>query len=151
MLIKNNLIEAIQDAFKQIFDFTPDRSKLTLQLTSEDFVGDYTLVVFPWASRLRTPPDVVARQLGQWLCQHHTPVYTFQVVKGFLNLTLKDTYWIEQLARICNDARFGYAPANEKCVVVEFSSPNTNKPLHLGHLRNICLGYAVAELLKMAG
>ena len=108
-------------------------------------------MTFPWAGRCQQHPDEVAQQLGKWLQTHSTLVADFNVVKGFLNLILVDQVWLKQLAAVGRDVYFGAAPPNGKKVVIEFSSPNTNKPLHLGHLRNIFLGDAVANILQAAG
>jgi len=149
--IEKKLIEAIQQAFQQVFGLTILLSDLSLQSTHQEFEGDYTFVTFPWVRRCHQQPDEVARQLGAWLKENNPLVAYFNVVKGFLNLTMADKVWLEQLEVIGNDAHFGEASPNGKKVVVEFSSPNTNKPLHLGHLRNNFLGHSVAEILKSSG
>ena len=151
MHIEKQLIQALQQAFQERFDVAMPLSVLTLQPTHSGFEGDYTFVTFPWAGRCQQRPDEVAQQLGEWLKAHSTVVADFNVVKGFLNLTLDDPVWSEQLTAMEHADYFGALPANGKKVVIEFSSPNTNKPLHLGHLRNIFLGDAVARILEAAG
>ncbi len=151
MYIEQQLIIAIQQAFQQEFGLAIPLEDLSLQPTHPEFEGAYTFVTFPWAGRCQQQPEVVARQLGGWLKTHSTWVEDFNVVKGFLNLTVADQVWLRQLAAMSNDPDFGCAPPNGQKVVIEFSSPNTNKPLHLGHLRNNFLGHSVAEILKASG
>jgi arginyl-tRNA synthetase len=149
--IEQQLITAIQQAFQQKFGFTASLSDLSLQPTHQEFEGAYTFVAFPWAGRCQSRPEEVARQLGEWLKAHSPLVEDFNIVKGFLNLVVADKVWLKQLTTMGSSVNFGWAPPNGKKVVVEFSSPNTNKPLHLGHLRNNFLGHAVAEILKASG
>jgi arginyl-tRNA synthetase len=149
--IEQQLITAIQQAFQQEFGLTISLSDLSLQPTHQEFEGAYTFVTFPWAGRCQQPPEAVARQLGERLKVHSTLVADFNVVKGFLNIIVADQVWLKQLVAIGSDPNFGWVPPNGKKVVIEFSSPNTNKPLHLGHLRNNFLGHAVAEILKASG
>jgi arginyl-tRNA synthetase len=130
--IEQQLITAMQQAFQQEFGLAIPLADLSLQPTHPEFEGAYTFVTFPWAGRCQQRPEEVARQLGDWLKVHSTMVADFNVVKGFLNITVADQVWLKQLA-------------------IEFSSPNTNKPLHLGHLRNNFLGHAIAEILKASG
>lgn len=145
------LVETIRQAFQQNFELDTVSSALVLQPTHQDFEGDYTFVVFPWAKRCRQSPETIAQQLGEWLKTHTAIVATFNVVKGFLNITLGDHVWLHQLSAIERNPNFGWVPPNGKKVTIEFASPNTNKPLHLGHLRNIFLGDAVATILQAAG
>jgi arginyl-tRNA synthetase len=149
--IEQQLITAIQQAFQQKFEFAIPLSDLSLQPTHQEFEGAYTFVTFPWAGRCQHRPEEVARQLGEWLKVHSPLVEGFNIFKGFLNLTVADKVWLKQLATMGSNVHFGWASPNGKKVVIEFSSPNTNKPLHLGHLRNNFLGHAVAEILKASG
>jgi len=149
--LEQKLIIAIQQAFQQIFGLTIPLSDLSLQPTHPEFEGAYTFVTFPWVGNCQQRPEEIARQLGNWLKAHSPLVVYFNVVKGFLNLTMADRVWIEILVAMGHNPDFGISPSNGKKVVIEFSSPNTNKPLHLGHLRNIFLGHAVAEILKATG
>ncbi len=151
MYLEQELIQAIQKAFQQAFVLTLPLSALSIQPTHKEFEGDYTFVTFPWARHCRKKPEEVARQLGEQMKANSLLVADFNVVKGFLNLKIADKVWIKSLMAMDRDPNFGFSPPNGKKVVVEFSSPNTNKPLHLGHLRNIFLGYAVSEILKAAG
>ncbi len=151
MYIEQQLIIAIQQAFQRNFGLAISLEDLSLQPTHPGFEGAYTFVAFPWAGRCQQRPEAVARQLGGWLKVHSTLVVDFNIVKGFLNLVVADRVWLRQLAAMGSDPNFGCAPSNGQKVVIEFSSPNTNKPLHLGHLRNNFLGHSVAEILKAAG
>lgn len=151
MHIEKKLIKAIQQAFQQSCGLVVTLSDLSLQATHQSFEGDYTFVTFPFARRCQQQPEEIACQLGEWIKMHCDWVAAFNVVKGFLNLTLADRVWVEQLVAMGSHTSFGCAPSNGKKVVIEFASPNTNKPLHLGHLRNICIGHAVAEILKASG
>lgn len=151
MYIEQQLIEAIQQGLQQIFGLKTALSALSLQPTHKEFEGSHTFVTFPWARCCQQQPEEVARQLGQWLKAQSTLVADFNVVKGFLNITVTDQVWLAQLATMKHGAHFGVVPPNGQKVVIEFSSPNTNKPLHLGHLCNNFLGHAVAAILKEAG
>jgi arginyl-tRNA synthetase len=149
--IEQQLITAIQQAFEQEFELAIPLADLSLQPTHQEFEGAYTFVTFPWAGRCQQQPETLARQLGEWLQVHSPLVEDFNVVKGFLNLVVADRVWLNQLTTIVSNVNFGWLPPSGKKVVIEFSSPNTNKPLHLGHLRNNFLGHAVAEILKASG
>ena len=151
MNLAQQLQAAIQQAFRQEFDRIVPLSNIRLQPTHKEFEGSHTFVTFPFAGSCQQPPEEVAKKLGAWLKQHTAIIADFNVVKGFLNLLVADPVWLEQLAIISQDEHFGYAPPNGQKIVIEFSSPNTNKPLHLGHLRNNFLGYAVAKILQAAG
>ncbi|MEL6539556.1 MAG: arginine--tRNA ligase, partial [Bacteroidota bacterium] len=151
MCIEQQLAQAIQQGLQQQWGLSTPAADLILQPTRKEFEGAYTFVTFPWAKRLKCSPGVAAQQLGAWLQAHSPLIAAFNVVKGFLNLTVADAVWLKQLEAIGSNERFGLGPANGQKVVVEFSSPNTNKPLHLGHLRNNFLGDAVAALLQAVG
>jgi arginyl-tRNA synthetase len=121
------------------------------QPTRKDFEGDVTIVVFPMLRHIKGNPVQIGEQLGGYLKEHVAEVSNFNVVKGFLNLVISDGYYLEFFNGIKSDASFGFVPAGKDAVMVEYSSPNTNKPLHLGHIRNNLLGYSVAEILKASG
>lgn len=124
---------------------------IAVNLTKLEFDGDYTLVLFPFVKMLRQKPDELGRTLGDYLVQS-SPLFTsYQIVSGFLNLTISNDFWINFLQHHFQDIGYGIQPKSDKRVMVEYSSPNTNKPLHFGHMRNIFLGYAVAEILKASG
>jgi arginyl-tRNA synthetase len=120
-------------------------------VTRKDFEGDYTLVVFPLLRTSRQAPAATAQAIGEWLTANCPEISGFNAVQGFLNLSLSNIYWREALESVIADADFGRLPQTGRRVMVEFSSPNTNKPLHLGHIRNNLLGASVSELLKAAG
>ena len=138
-------------AISEIYGTSVDASTLQVQLTRKEFEGDFTLVVFPLLRVSRTSPEATGAAIGDWLKANVPEISGFNVVKGFLNILLSPLYWNELLASISQDAAFGQLPATGRNVMVEFSSPNTNKPLHLGHIRNNLLGSSVSDLLKAAG
>jgi arginyl-tRNA synthetase len=145
------LTEAISHAFTEVFDHAPAPNLLQLQPTRKEFAGTFTFVTFPFTRALGKSPDQIGQALGQHLKENAPEVADFNVVKGFLNLVISDRVWLQLLQEIAADQGYGFGPASDRKVMVEYSSPNTNKPLHLGHLRNNFLGYAVAEILKAAG
>ncbi len=127
-----------------------EANTLVLQTTREEFEGDYTLVVFPWIKQARTSPERLAEDLGTWLQENSAHVSHYNVVKGFLNLTLSNQLVWDSL-RALSQPSWWQMPANGKRVMVEYSSPNTNKPLHLGHIRNNLLGWSIAKILEATG
>lgn len=124
---------------------------IQIQRTRREFEGDYTLVVFPLLKASRKSPEATSVEIGEALVAAGGEIESFNVVKGFLNLTLRRTFWNERIAGIASDGNFGYGQPTGRTVMVEYSSPNTNKPLHLGHIRNNLLGHAVSEILKANG
>lgn len=135
-----------------IFGTQIETSQVQFQQTRKEFDGDITLVIFPFVKILRKKPEEIGEIIGQFL-QHESDLITnFNVIKGFLNLSISPSFWLEQFNRIQSQSNFGFEPADSKSLkMVEFASPNTNKPLHLGHLRNIFLGDSVARILKADG
>lgn len=135
-----------------LFGVQIEEKQIQFQLTRKDFEGDLTLVVFPFVKLLRTSPDQAAQKIGAFLQENVAEISGFNAVQGFLNLIISAGYWLKEIDQISNDPSFGFAAPNSKeTIMVEYSSPNTNKPLHLGHLRNNFLGYSVAEILKANG
>ncbi len=129
-----------------------DESKVQIQSTRKEFEGDYTLVTFPLLKASRKSPEATATELGEKIVADNDSVESFNVIKGFLNLSMSAAFWAAHYAEIAALERFGYATeATGRTVMVEYSSPNTNKPLHLGHIRNNLLGWSVAEILKANG
>ncbi|MFM1857588.1 MAG: hypothetical protein RLZ05_648 [Bacteroidota bacterium] len=125
---------------------------LIIQRTKPEFEGDYTLVLFGIVKKYKKNPDEIGQALGSILCKEYPTLFkNFNVVKGFLNLSIDDSYWINFLNNNYTNTSFGTHPTTGKKVMVEYSSPNTNKPLHLGHLRNIFLGWSIAEILNHCG
>lgn len=135
-----------------IFGQEINENLVQFQKTRKDVNGDMTLVTFPYVKMLKTSPEKAGEKIGEFLKENVAEIEDYEVVKGFLNLVLSDKYWIDILQDISMDDEFGYAKKQSgKTTMVEYSSPNTNKPLHLGHLRNNFLGYSVAEILKANG
>ena len=149
--LENNLLKHTEEAIKSLFDATAAPSQLVFQETRKEFEGQVTLVVFPITRLSKKRPEQTAQAIGEYLEKHVEEVISFNVIKGFLNLTIKDSYWSELLINNIADDVFGTFAKKDTTVMVEYSSPNTNKPLHLGHIRNNLLGYSVAEILKAYG
>ena len=143
-------IKAAQ-AINELYNAGMDASALQVQVTRKEFEGDFTLVVFPLLRVSRTSPEATGTAIGEWLKANVPEISGFNVVKGFLNILLSPLYWNELFTAISQDASFGQLPSTGRNIMVEFSSPNTNKPLHLGHIRNNLLGDSVSSLLKAAG
>jgi len=147
-VIQQAVIKSLQSIYSQ--DFT--EKDFQINQTKPEFEGDYTVVLFSLVKSLKTSPDAIGNELGNHLVSQENSLFAaFNIIKGFLNLTVKDEFWITLLEKNYNDICFGKHPMNGQKVMVEYSSPNTNKPLHLGHLRNNFLGWSVAEILKANG
>ncbi|MEO6287166.1 MAG: arginine--tRNA ligase [Dyadobacter sp.] len=149
MTIEAILKEDIQKAIQKHFDMAAE--DITLQPTKKEFEGFYTFVTFPLTKTTRKAPVEIGQIIGNELIEGSSIVDKFNVVQGFLNISLKDTTWLELFTNVFTDEAFGTTPSNGQSVMVEFSSPNTNKPLHLGHLRNNFLGDALSRILKASG
>lgn len=147
----DTILEVFSAAMIELFDHQVDTSSVLVNSTKKEFEGDYTIVLFPYARYFKMAPDQAGEKIGQYLVSNTLEVKAFNVIKGFLNLELSDEYWKNQLVRISGANHYGYKPSNGKKVLVEFSSPNTNKPLHLGHIRNILLGWSTSKMLKAEG
>lgn len=139
------------EAVSALYGVDIEPSALQVNVTRKEFEGDFTLVVFPLLKISHSAPDSTGRAIGDWLVANCPEVGGYNVVKGFLNILLSGTYWTEALSALSSDSHLGQLPPTGKTVMVEFSSPNTNKPLHLGHVRNNLLGASVSEILKAAG
>ena len=153
MNIEILLQEKIAQAIENLFGFVPEKNVVQLQQTRKEFTGDYTFVVFPIVRNAKKSPEDTARLLGEYLVGQVDEVEDFNVVKGFLNLTIRNDWWLQSLSRAFTLPGYGLKMAgdNPEMVMIEYSSPNTNKPLHLGHIRNNLLGYSLAEILKGNG
>ena len=151
MTIQETLTKHILEAVKSIFDLTIE--KVEFQATRKDFEGDITMVVFPLVKLLKGNPVEIGTKIGNYLVENVAEVEKFNVVAGFLNIVIADAFYVNFFNSIKNNETFGfvYPKEGEKSVMVEYSSPNTNKPLHLGHIRNNLLGYSVAEIIKASG
>ncbi len=151
-MIEQILNAAVTNAVKTLYDLDATPSQVQLQNTRKEFEGDFTLVVFPFTKVSRKSPEATAAEIGEYLQQNVAEVESFNVIKGFLNLSVSRKYWLSFLAGSANEPRFGFSESQEtKPVVVEYSSPNTNKPLHLGHIRNNLLGFSLSRILQAAG
>lgn len=153
MKIENKVARAVVSALSALYGAEPEMSAIQLQKTKKEFEGHLTLVVFPFLKMSRKSPEATAQEIGEYLVNNETVVASFNVIKGFLNLVISSESWIEQLNEIASDERYGIketAP-DAPLVMIEYSSPNTNKPLHLGHVRNNLLGYSLSEILKANG
>lgn len=151
MMLQQILFPAIIEAVQKQFDTTIE--KVEFQATRKDFEGDITMVIFPLLKVIKGNPIEIGTKIGNYLVENISEVEKFNVVSGFLNIVISDIYYINYFNGIKNDELFGFVNAStkEKAVMVEYSSPNTNKPLHLGHIRNNLLGYSVAEIIKASG
>lgn len=151
MLLQEILFEPIKNAVEKLFQISIE--KVEFQSTKKDFEGDITMVVFPLVKQIKGNPVEIGTKIGDYLVENVAEVSKFNVVAGFLNLVISDQYYISYFNSIKNDNLYGFVFPTEgdKAVMVEYSSPNTNKPLHLGHIRNNLLGYSVAEIIKASG
>ena len=149
--MENIIIQKVVEAIQLLYNENIESKLVQPQKTKKEFTGDLTVVVFPFLKASKKSPEQTAQELGEYLTQHVNQIENFNVVKGFLNLSISANHWVETFQKINTDASFGFASTSGKTYMVEYSSPNTNKPLHLGHLRNNFLGYAVAEILKANG
>lgn len=139
-------------ALYELYNYNIDEKEITISSTKPEFEGDYTLVLFSFVKQLKKSPEQLGNELGENLIAVNPGIFSaFNVIKGFLNLTIKDDYWLSFLNSNYNNIDFGKSAPSGKKVMVEYSSPNTNKPLHLGHLRNNFLGWSVAAILKANG
>jgi arginyl-tRNA synthetase len=148
-LLEKNVIKAIEALYGQ----NVETSLIQLQPTKKEFEGDLTIVVFPFLRLSKKKPEDTAQDLGQWLMENTPELSSFNVIKGFLNLVVSPTYWLQALGKAFAEEQFGIKKAgdNAPLVMVEYSSPNTNKPLHLGHIRNNLLGSSLCKILEANG
>lgn len=153
MQIENQVKAAITDALNTLFNINIKSEQVLLQKTKKEFKGDYTLVVFPYTKVSGLSPEATAQKIGDSLNENKSVVSGFNVVKGFLNLELNDQLWINHFKEHQHQKTYGFKTPdpNQAPVLVEYSSPNTNKPLHLGHIRNNLLGYSIAKILEANG
>lgn len=153
MSIDNILAQAVAKAVKELYGVDTDPSSIVPQTTKKEFEGNLTIVVFPWVKAARKSPEAVGKEIGEWLVENEPAVDRFNVIKGFLNIVIEPTFWNSVLKHIESTENFGIKQADHESplVMVEYSSPNTNKPLHLGHVRNNLLGFSLSEILKACG
>ena len=150
MNIENFLGDIVKSSVEALYG-TLDGEQLQIQKTRKEFEGDYTLVVFPLLRRSRKSPEATATEIGEYMVANVKEISAYNVIKGFLNLTLDHSFWAERFGEICRDCDYGKAKPTGRNIMIEYSSPNTNKPLHLGHIRNNLLGYSVARILEANG
>ncbi len=153
MSIDDIIAQAVAHAVHDLYGVESDPSSIVPQTTKKEFEGNLTIVVFPWVKAARKSPEAVGKEIGEWLVENEPAVNRFNVIKGFLNIVIEPTYFTSMLRHIDTAENFGFRSATPESplVMVEYSSPNTNKPLHLGHIRNNLLGYSLAEILKACG
>jgi arginyl-tRNA synthetase len=151
MSLQHILTPSIAKAIQSLFEVSVD--KVEFQATRKEFEGDITMVIFPLLKLVKSNPVELGNKIGNYLVENVPEVARFNVVSGFLNIVISDSYYLNFFNGIKDDAKYGFVTPNpsDKAVMVEYSSPNTNKPLHLGHVRNNLLGYSVAEIIKASG
>jgi len=153
MTVESIIAAAVAKAISQLYGSEIDPTSIVPQATRKEFEGNLTIVVFPYLKASHKSPEATATEIGEWLVANEPAVEKFNVVKGFLNITVDPAFWRSVLHEIAADPNFGITAANENSdlVMVEYSSPNTNKPLHLGHVRNNLLGYSLSRILQANG
>jgi arginyl-tRNA synthetase len=152
MSVVTRIKEVTAAAIHQLYQIELAPQEVLVNATKPEFEGDYTVVLFAFVKQLKKSPDALGQELGQYIIATHPQLFTaYNIIKGFLNITVADSYWLQFVNEQYGNSSFGYAPQNGQKVMVEYSSPNTNKPLHLGHLRNNFLGRSIAEILKANG
>ena len=153
MSIDQILAQATSQAVNELYGADFPAEKIVPQTTKKEFEGNETIVVFPFLKASRKAPDVTAQEIGEHLVEHCDAVEKFNVIKGFLNITIKPTYWTGVLQHVAQTSNYGFTTAtdNSQLVMIEYSSPNTNKPLHLGHVRNNLLGYSLSKIMEANG
>jgi arginyl-tRNA synthetase len=153
MSIELTTKEMVKEAIMHLYHVTIDEQTLQVQKTNKEFEGDVTIVLFPLAKLLRQAPAAIAQSIGNYLIQNQPLISQFNAIQGFLNLSIAPHFWIDTLKQIDQNPSFGIQPVTEHSplVMIEYSSPNTNKPLHLGHIRNNLLGFSLAEIMKANG
>ena len=153
MNIEALISKAAGEAVKALYGMDANEKMLQLQKTRSEFEGNLTLVVFPFVKAAKKSPEQTAQEIGEYLVANCTAISKFNVVKGFLNLSIGEGAWLSLLQAMDQDDRFGMKKADEgsPLVMIEYSSPNTNKPLHLGHVRNNLLGWSLAQIMEANG
>ncbi len=153
MSIDSIISQAVSRAVKELYGVDTAPEDIVPQTTKKEFEGNLTIVVFPWVKAARQSPEAVGTAIGGWLVENEPAVARFNVIKGFLNLVIEPRFWNQVLSHIAGTENYGIVPVTDESplVMVEYSSPNTNKPLHFGHVRNNLLGFSLAEILKACG
>ncbi|MDE5821339.1 MAG: arginine--tRNA ligase [Paramuribaculum sp.] len=153
MSIDDIIAKGVAKAVKELYGIEADPASITPQTTKKEFEGNLTVMVFPWVKAARKAPEAVGKEIGDWLTDNEPAVASYNVIKGFLNITIEPTFWGTVLEHIALQKDYGLTPETPESplVMVEYSSPNTNKPLHLGHVRNILLGNSLCRILAACG
>jgi len=153
MNLETTIGSVVASAIQTLYGLETNPNQIQLQKTKREFEGDLTVVIFPFVKAARKSPEQTGQEIGEYLLQHNPVVSSYNVIKGFLNLCISQNYWLETLNEIHANTQFGKTEAKEDAdlMMVEYSSPNTNKPLHLGHIRNNLLGHSIAEIQKANG
>jgi len=153
MNIESYLSQTISAVVNQLFELSTTPESIVLQKTKKEFVGDYTLVTFPFIKAAKTTPENTGQIIGELLLKENANIINFNVVKGFLNFSLANSFWLNEFKEIVSQPNYGIKKVNStgKQIMLEYSSPNTNKPLHLGHIRNNLLGFSVANIIQTQG
>lgn len=153
MSIDRIIAQAVAHALKELYNIDVDAAGIVPETTKKEFEGNLTVIVFPWVKTARKAPAVVGKEIGDWLVENEPAVSRYNVINGFLNIVIEPGFWCSVLRHIEETPHYGFteATADSPLYMVEYSSPNTNKPLHLGHVRNNLLGYSLSEILKACG
>ena len=153
MLVEHIIAQATAEAVKALYGLDFPAEKITPQTTKKEFEGNLTIVVFPFVKAAHKAPEATGTEIGNYLAEHCDAVAKFNVIKGFLNITVEKLFWTKVLKNVSADKNFGFKPvtADSPLVMIEYSSPNTNKPLHLGHVRNNLLGFSLANIMEANG
>ena len=147
-IIADHIKGSVAKALKELYQWEAAPATLTVSTTKPEFEGDYTLVLFSFIKQLKKSPEQLGEEIGNYLVKSEPELFTsWNLIKGFLNLSISDNYWLSVVQKNFNDPDFARQESNGQNVMVEYSSPNTNKPLHMGHLRNNFLGWSVAQIL----
>lgn len=152
-MIDTILAQATAEAVKALYGLDFPAEKIVPQTTKKEFEGNITIVVFPFLKASHKAPDATAQEIGDYLLEHCKAVEKFNVIKGFLNITIRSSFWTDMLNRVATTPDYGFTPVTDdsQLVMIEYSSPNTNKPLHLGHVRNNLLGYSLSRIMQACG
>ena len=151
MSISEKIKVEIKESFKELFSYNCDIEDITIDQTPKKFSGFYTLIIFPHLKELKLKPEEIGKRIGEYLLTNSTIISDYNLVKGFLNFDINVNYLISLFSEIKKSKKWGFKSFSGEEVMVEFSSPNTNKPLHLGHLRNIFLGNSLSKILEANG
>ena len=146
MNLETSIGTIVAEAIKTLYSIDIEANQIQLQKTKREFEGDLTVVIFPFVKAARKSPEQTGQEIGDYLQQNNPLISAFSVIKGFLNLSISQSYWLETLNEIHGNTNFGTKEVKEDAdlMMIEYSSPNTNKPLHLGHIRNNLLGFSIA-------